>query len=125
MNTLRCAALLLASALWMPLSAHAHGGAKPQHGGVVRMAQDLTFEIVQQGDGAAIYVGDHGQPKDVAGMQGRLTVLSTGGKKQADLKPAGGNRLEAKGVALSPGAKAVAVITTAAGQAISVRFVWP
>ncbi len=125
MNTLRLAALMLASALWMPWGAHAHGGAAPKHGGVVQMAQDLTFEIVKQGDGAAIYVEDHGEAMDVAGVQGRLTVLSGGDKKQAELKPAGGNRLEARGIALSSGAKAVAVITTASGQAISVRFVLP
>lgn len=125
MNTLRLAALVLASALCLPLLAHAHGGAAAKHGGIVQMAQDLTFEIVRQGDGAAIFVDDHGEPLDVAGVKGRLTVLRGSDKQQAELKPAGGNRLEARGIALGSGAKAVAVITTAAGQAISVRFVLP
>ena len=41
-------------------SALAHGDAKPQHGGILQVANDLSFELVAQADGATIYLMDHG-----------------------------------------------------------------
>jgi hypothetical protein len=101
-------------------TAHAHGGAA-RHGGVVAAAGDLSFELVATADGAVIYVEDHGKPLDPAGMSGRLTVLTGTEKAEADLGAAGG-RLEAKGIKLASGSKAVATLTTANKKAITVRF---
>lgn len=102
-------------------SALAHGGAKPKHGGVVATASDLSFELVGTPTGAVIYIEDHGKPMAPAGMSGKLTVLNGAEKSEADLAVAG-NKLEAKGVKLAPGAKVVAALTTATKQAITVRF---
>jgi hypothetical protein len=55
------------------------------------------------------------------GMTGKLTVLSGSEKSEAELAVAG-DRLEAKGVKLAPGAKVVAALTTPAKKAITVRF---
>jgi len=96
--------------------------AKPQHGGIVRTASDLSFELVAAADGATLYVIDHGKDYDTAGVSGKLTVLNGADKSEADLKPAGGNKLEAKGVKLGKGAKAVAALQTADKKTVTVRF---
>lgn len=113
-------ALLTAAACVLP--AHAHEAGKPKHGGVVQSASDLAFELVRQPDGAVLYVEDHGKPLPTQGMSGKLTVLNGKDKTEAELKPAGDNRLEAKGVQLGAGAKAVAALTTPSKKAVTVRF---
>lgn len=95
---------------------------KPKHGGVIQAASDLSFELVPKGDVATIYVEDHGKPVATAGMTGKLTVLNGSEKSEAELKPAGDNRLEAKAVKLGKGSKAVASVTTSNKKTISVRF---
>ena len=102
-------------------AAMAHGGAKPKHGGVVAVASDLGFELVSTPAGAAIYIEDHGKPMAPTGMSGKLTVLNGADKSEAELVVAG-DKLEAKGVKLAPGAKVVAALTTPAKKAITVRF---
>jgi hypothetical protein len=112
--------LLTAAACILPASAHEAG--KPKHGGVVQSASDLAFELVGQPEGAVLYVEDHGKPLSTQGMGGKLTVLNGKDKTEADLHPAGDNRLEAKGVRLGAGAKAVAAVTTPSRKAVTVRF---
>jgi hypothetical protein len=114
------AALLGLAALGMG-SAHAHGGAKPKHGGVVQTASDLSFELVAKGDTVQLYVEDHGQPMAPTGMSGKLTVLSGGQSSEAPLAVAG-DRLEAKGLKVGAGARVVAALTTADKKVITVRF---
>ena len=115
-STLCAASLLAAPAVF------AHGDGKPQHGGIVRTASDLSFELVAAADGATLYVIDHGKDYDTAGASGKLTVLNGADKSEADLKPAGGNKLEAKGVKLGSGAKVVAALQTAGKKTVTVRF---
>jgi hypothetical protein len=114
-----CLALGL-GALGMP-AALAHGGATPNHGGISQMAGDLGFELVSTADGVALYVDDHGKPVAPAGITGKLTVLNGTQKSEADLVAAG-DRLEARGIKLAPGAKVVAALTTAQKKAVTVRF---
>ena len=102
-------------------SAMAHGDAKPTHGGIVQTANDLSFELVMQADGAVIYIVDHEKPVAVAGVTGKLTVLNGADKSEAELKPAG-DRLEAKGVRLASGSKVVAFATMADEKTVSLRF---
>ncbi len=102
-------------------AAFAHGSAKAQHGGVVATASDLGFELVSTPTGAVIYIDDHGKPMAPTGMSGKLTVLKGAEKSEAELAVAG-DKLEAKGVKLAPGAKVVAALTTPAKKAITVRF---
>jgi hypothetical protein len=89
---------------------------------VVASANDLSYELVAEGTGATIYIVDHDKPADTSGMRGKLTVLNGSDKSAVDLKPAGGNRLEAGPVRLAKGAKAVAAITGASGKVTTVRF---
>lgn len=103
-------------------SAWAHGGVKPKHGGVVQATGDLSFELTTSNNGVTIHVEDHGKPLDTAGMTGKLTVLNGSERTEAALKPAGENRLEANGVKVGSGTRAVAALTSRDGTAISVRF---
>ncbi|HET7091397.1 MAG TPA: hypothetical protein VFL17_22420 [Anaerolineae bacterium] len=113
---------ILASALAIA-TAHAHGDAPAKHGGIVKVANDITFELVVKPDAAELYLDDHGAALATAGMRGKLTVLNGTEKSEVDLKPAGDNRLEAKGVKIDPGAKVIAAVSSADGKStMSVRF---
>lgn len=103
-------------------NAWAHGGAEPQHGGIVQVASEMTFELVRTADGAALYVDDHGKPFATEGLSGKLTVLTGSEKTEAALAPAGGNKLEAKGVKLAAGSKAVAAVTLSDKKTVTVRY---
>ncbi|MBP6815033.1 MAG: hypothetical protein KA169_09115 [Burkholderiaceae bacterium] len=115
-------AIVFAAVLWsLGVEVLAHGDQIPQHGGVIAIADDLSFELVAHGAGASIYVMDHDKQADVSRLRGKLTVLNGVVKSEAELAPAGGNRLDAA-VKLDKGAKAVATISLANGKAITVRF---
>ena len=118
-NTLTAISLAFAATAFHP--ALAHGGAAAKHGGVVQTAKDLSFELVAQADGAAIYVEDHGKPMVPAGISGKLTVLRGAVKSDAALAVAG-DRLVASGVTLGKGAKAVAVLTLPDSKTVTLRF---
>jgi hypothetical protein len=110
------ASTLLAAPSW------AHGPEAPKHGGIVQAASDLGFELAPTAEGVALYIEDHGKPLSTQGASGKLTVLSGADKNEADLTPGGDNRLDAKGVKLGPGAKAVAVVTLPGKKVVTVRF---
>jgi hypothetical protein len=114
--------LMLASALALGTD-HGHGDAPAKHGGIIKVANDITFELVVKQDVAELYLDDHGAALATAGMRGKLTVLNGTEKTEVELTPAGGNRLEAKGVKIDPGAKVIAAVSSADGQStMSVRF---
>jgi len=119
---LAAAALFAASSLTLSPAAFAHGDAQAAHGGIAQVAHDVSFELVPKADSATLYLVDHGKPLPSQGISGKLTVLNKGQKSEAELKPAGGNKLVADGVALSPGAKVVAVLSKVAGKTVTVRF---
>jgi hypothetical protein len=124
MNVLRtaAAAMVLAVSAIGASPVMAHGAAKPQHGGIVQTAADLSFELVGSANGATIYVIDHDDAYETTGMTGKLTVLNGSEKTEAELKPAGGNKLDATGVKLGKGAKVVAALMTRSKKTITVRF---
>lgn len=106
----------------LSLTALAHGDAKPMHGGTVQVSSDVAYELVPQTNGAAIYVVDHDKPADATKMSGKLTVLTGTKKSEAELKPAGANKLEASNVTVASGSKVVASIKGADGKTANVRF---
>ena len=115
------ATLLLSSATLGAATVSAHGTAPARHGGVVQSSNDLSFELVATPDGAALYVDDHDKAYDAKKLSGKLTVLQRSNKSEVALTPADGNKLEAKGVKLNKGAKAVAVVTDGS-KTTTVRF---
>jgi hypothetical protein len=100
----------------------AHGGAKPMHGGIVQMANDIGFELVVQPDGVIIYLMDHGKPMASKGITGKLTILQGSNKIEADIKEAGDNTLRVLGVKLGKGDKLVAALSNVGGKSMTVRF---
>ena len=115
--------MLMTASIFGWETALAHGDAAAQYGGIVQMVDDQSFELVVRGDSAALYLGDHGEKVPTANMTGKLTVLSGTNKSEAKLEPAGGHKLEAKGVKITKGDKVIALITSADKKTTSVRFV--
>jgi len=100
----------------------AHGDAKPLHGGIVQLINDLSFELVAQADGATIYLMDHDKPMASKGITGKLTVLQGTKKSEADIKEGGDNTLRVMGVKLGKGNKLVAALINVNGKSMTVRF---
>ena len=117
------AGVLLSLALvWTAL---AHGEAKPRFGGIVKAAQEISFELVPAASGGAqIYMDDHGSLMPTKGITGKLTIVGKGGRKEAPLV-AGGEKLTAKGVNPVSGDRVVVVVVLPSQQTISVRYAIP
>jgi hypothetical protein len=117
MKAILAAVLITASSL-----ALAHSGGAAKHGGAVATASELAFELAASADGATLYVEDHGKPFPTTGMSGKLTVLNGGDRAEAQLTPAGENKLQAKGVKVTKGTKSVANLTLPNKKDVTVRF---
>ncbi len=91
--------------------ARAHGGTQPEHGGIVQLVGDMSFELVPAADRVELYVEDDGEEVTSADLAAKLTLVDGGTKSEVALKPAGGNKFEAQGVKLSKGAKVTALLT--------------
>ena len=89
--------LALTSVLTLPAIVQAHGDVEPKHGGVVAIVKDIDYELVTKPDTVTIYVEDHGKSVDTKAGTAKVTMLTGSQKSGADLKPAGDNKLEAKG----------------------------
>ena len=92
-------------------TAQAHGGTQPEHGGVVQLVGDMTFELVARPDGVELYVEDDGEEVNSADLAAKLTIVNAGAKSEVVLAPAAGNKFEAKGVKIASGAKVTALLT--------------
>jgi hypothetical protein len=103
-------AMLLVSVLPVNV-AQAHGGTQPEHGGVVQLVGDMTFELVARPDGVELYVEDDGEEVNSADLAAKLTIVNAGAKSEVVLAPAAGNKFEAKGVKIASGAKVTALLT--------------
>ncbi|GGY86023.1 hypothetical protein ACFFTM_16815 [Pseudoduganella plicata] len=110
----------LAMAIGAPATAHE---SPARHGGIVRSAGDLSFELVNKEGKVTIHVDDHGKPMTTAGASGTLTVLKGTRKSETTLAAGAGNTLVAKDdVKLEAGNKVMARVTLPNRQAVSVRF---
>ena len=92
-------------------AAQAHGGTQPEHGGVVQLVGDMTFELVARADGVELFVEDDGEEITSADFAAKLTIVNAGAKSDVPLTPAAGNKFEAKGVKIPSGAKVTALLT--------------
>ena len=115
-------ASLMAVTMALSTATWAHGTSKSEHGGILKTANDLAFELVPSSDGVTIYVGDHGKPKATEGAVGKVTVLRGKNKTETPLVPSGRNALMAKGVTLVSGSTLVASVTFADKSSATVRF---
>jgi hypothetical protein len=112
MKTMLFSLLALAVLAAAPFNtAGAHGGTQPEHGGVVQLVGDMTFELVARPDGVELYVEDDGEEVNSAELAAKLTIVNAGAKSEVVLAPAAGNKFEAKGVKIAPGSKVTALLT--------------
>jgi hypothetical protein len=96
---------------------------KPMYGGVLGVANDISYELVAKPDRIVLYVSDHGTAVDTKGASASITLLSPSGKTDVALNPAGENKLEATGTfQTASGTKAVARVALKGKPAQSVRF---
>lgn len=118
------------------LSALAHDDAwldrqRAPHGGQLRMAGSLHYELVTRKDAVAsrdsavvVYVTDHaGTPVPTEGATGTAAIVAGGTRASAALVPDGGNRM--KGVARyahAPDMKVVVSITLSGGKPEEANF---
>ena len=105
------ALLVLASGSIGFNTALAHGGTQPEHGGIVQLVGDLSFELVPAADHVELWVEDDGEEVTSADLAAKLTIVDGGAKSEVALTPAGGNKFEAKGVKIGKGAKVTALLT--------------
>jgi hypothetical protein len=113
-------ALALAFAGSAPVLAHE---SPAKHGGIVKSAGDMSFELVNKDGKTTLYVDDHGDEVATAGATGTLTVLKGTEKSQVALVPGEKNTLVAKdAVTLARGNKVIAAVVLPNKQPVSVRF---
>jgi hypothetical protein len=97
-------------------SAYAHGGGKPEHGGVLQMVGETSLELVVRPDHVELYVEDEGEEVPSAGHAAKLTVTQDGKSIEKMLQPAGGNKFEGADIRIAKGAKAAVLVTDTATQ---------
>ena len=121
-KTMFAIAGLAASLLLTTPVAWSHGGAKPQHGGVVESKHDLSFELVREANGASLYVTEHDEETSIEGWSGQLTVLADGKKTEAAFKADGSSRLVASDIKIPDGAKVALSLKDKSQHPMTVRF---
>jgi len=92
-------------------TAYAHGGTQPEHGGIVQLVGDMSFELVPAADHVELWVEDDGEEVTSADLAAKLTIVDGSANSEVALTPAGGNKFEAKGVKIGKGAKVTALLT--------------
>jgi hypothetical protein len=111
--------------LGMLNTAFAHGNHNAEHGGIVRVSGETTFELVTLEDAVELYVKEEGADFSSAGLSAKATVVNgTGEKSEVALAPAGGNKFAAKGVKIASGSRVAVQVTLADKQSkIGANFV--
>ena len=127
MNAIKAGLVLLALALSPAAWAHTDeylDTVKTPHGGQLRMAGALHYELVVRPNEITVYVTDHADNKqDTKGASGTATLLSGRTKASIKLEPAGGNVMKGTGkFDLDPEMKVVVSITMAGKQPEQARF---
>ena len=108
------------------LAADGHEGHdhKPAAGGIVSEIGDYDVELVAADGKLTLLLKNHdGVDQATEGFTASVLVLAGSERKGPfELAPAGGNKLEGAGVALSAGNKAVVTLTDKAGKAAQGRY---
>ena len=87
-----------------------HGSDEPQHGGIVQVVGDMSFELVNAPEGATVYMVEHGVDVDTSKLTGKIKIKSDPDAEDIVLTPAGGNMLKA-GQSLPAGGKVLVIVT--------------
>ena len=103
----------------------AHGEAVAQHGGILQVVDDLSFELVQTENRFELYIEDHAEPVAADGITGTMTILQGSDKQKVALSFAADNRLQTDVVNAASGAKVVAIVKFPDSHSVAVRFTLP
>jgi hypothetical protein len=115
-----CCTAMLASPFVHAGAGHDHG---PKHGGIVRDAGKLTFELVARADVLTLHVTDHDKPVATDGAKAQVTLYGGSEKNVVSLDPAGENRMAAKGsFKVGVGVRAALAITLPGKAEAKVAF---
>jgi hypothetical protein len=102
-------------------NAFAHGSLEPKHGGVVKEAHDMVFELVREEKSVSLYVRDHGEAYSTSELVATVVVLAGKDKSEASFVPSGGNRMVAD-TTIVDGAKVLVRVSEGDHHPITIRF---
>ncbi len=95
--------------------AYGHGSTEPQHGGVVIISGEMSFELVNGPDSVKLYLINDGEAVDTSTVSAKLKLKSAKPAKFVDMHASGGNSFTANGLTLKNGDKVLALVTLANG----------
>ncbi|MFT7258908.1 MAG: hypothetical protein ACI9MS_000760 [Glaciecola sp.] len=111
---------LITSAVFVS-NAWAHGSLEPKHGGVVKEAHDMVFELVREEKLVSLYVRDHGEAYPTTKLAADVVVLASKEKSEASFIPTGGNRMVAD-ITINDGAKVLIRVSEGNHHPITIRY---
>ncbi len=111
---------LITSAV-MVSNALAHGSLEPMHGGVVKEAHDMVFELVREEKSVSLYVRDHGEAYPSTELVANVVVLANKEKSEASFIPAGGNKMVAD-MTINDGAKVLIRVSEGDHHPVTIRY---
>lgn len=102
---------------------HKHSDPVPKNGGIVKVVDEIQYELVVRPERLTLFVEDHGKKVDTKTWSAKVTLRTGADRIEVKLMPAGENKLEASGTfKVAPGTLAIAQITGAGKGEQSVRF---
>jgi hypothetical protein len=111
---------LITSAV-MVSNALAHGSLEPMHGGVVKEAHDMVFELVREEKSVSLYVRDHGEAYPSTELVANVVVLANKKKSEASFIPSGGNTMVAD-IIINDGAKVLIRVSEGDHHPVTIRY---
>jgi hypothetical protein len=112
---------LLTATLWVS-NAFAHSSAlEPKHGGVVKEAHAMIFELVRQEKSVSFYISDHGEDYPATELVAHVVVLAGKEKSEASFIPTGGNKMVAD-ISINDGAKVLVRVSQGDHHPITIRY---
>lgn len=119
--TIKLLSIVLIMSAMLVSNAFAHGSLEPKHGGVVKEAHDLVFELVREETSISLYVRDHGEAYSTSELVATVVVLAGKEKSETSFVPSGGNRMVAD-TTISDGAKVLVRVNEGDRHPITIRF---
>jgi len=103
---------------------HDHAAhAKPKHGGLVKDAGELTYELLVSPTRIDVWVEEHGKPAGTSGSTAKLTLIDSASRVEVELAPAAPNRFEAKGsFAVRKGMTALLQVAVGGKEIAKIRY---
>jgi hypothetical protein len=102
-------------------NALAHGSLEPMHGGVVKEAHDMVFELVREEKSVSLYVRDHGEAYPSTELVANVVVLANKEKSEASFIPSGGNKMVAD-ININDGAKVLIRVSEEDHHPVTIRY---